>query len=465
MTIVMDQSIVAEIGQLRGQLRGLALVEGDAGYDERRAVFNGRYNRKPAVIVIPKAIEDVVAAIRFARGNDLAVAVKSGGHGSAAWAVVEDGVMIDLSGWKDAEVDPFAKTVRAQPGLTSGELNRATMEYGLAVPTGKVGSVGVGGMTLGGGIGWLARKYGLAVDHLLSVEIVSGDGQIRTASAHENPDLFWGVRGAGSTLGVVTSFEFSLVPVGTVLAGFVAYPLDLAPQVVQAYRTLTADAPEELTSILALATMPDAPSMVLVAVTWCGDLDEGERVLSAIRSIDSPMADMIAPMPYGALQAKLAEMAPAGFSHEGKSAYVTGVSDELFLTMVERYRSAVVPPMTVMFIEHYGGAVSRVPDEAMAFGNRDREFNLLIESGWVDPSQEAAATAWLEETWDTVRPFTVPAAYVNFLDLGDSHRVDEAFGAAKYLRILDLKAIYDPRGLFRSNPVTPVLPQPLRVSK
>ena len=298
--------------------------------------------------------------------------------------------MIDLSGWKSAEVDPIAKTVRAQPGLTSGELNRATMEHGLAVPTGKISSVGIGGMTVGGGIGWLARKHGLAIDHLRSVEIVTGDGEIRTASEYENPDLFWGVRGAGATLGVVTSFEFDLVPVGTVLAGFVAYPLELAPQVIQAYRALTSSAPDDLTSILVLITMPEAPPMVAVTVTWDGDLEEGERVLEPIRSIAPPMIDMIAPMPYGALQAKLAEMAPSGLSHEMKSAYIDGCSDELFLTMVERYRSAVVPTLSLMFIEHYGGAVSRVPDDAMAFGNREHEFNLMIETGWVDPAQEAA---------------------------------------------------------------------------
>jgi hypothetical protein len=245
--------------------------------------------------------------------------------------------------------------------------------------------------------------------------------------------------------------------VDTVLAGFVAYPLELAPQVIQAYRALTSNAPDELTSILALATMPDAPSMVLAAVTWSGDLAEGERVLAPIRSIPTPMMDMIAPMPYGALQAKLSEMAPAGFSHESKSAYVTGCSDELFLTMVERYRSAVVPPMTVMFLEHYGGAVSRVSADAMAFGNREKEFNILVEAGWIDASQEAASTAWLEETWDALSDHTLPAAYVNFLDLGESHRADEAFGVEKFRRILDLKAIYDPRGLFRSNPVTPGL--------
>lgn len=458
MTVVIEQGIVAGIDELRAQLEGLALVDGNDGYDERRAVFNARFDRKPAVIVVPVATGDVAAAVRFAKANDLAVAVKSGGHGSAAWAVPAGGMMIDLSGWKAAEVDPVAKTVRAEPGLTSGELNQATMTHGLAVPTGKIGTVGVGGMTLGGGIGWLARKHGLAIDHLRSVEIVTGDGEIRTASERENPDLFWGVRGAGATLGVVTSFEFDLVPVGTVLAGFVAYPLELAPQVVQAYRALTASAPDELTSIFALVTMPDAPSMVAVVVTWCGDLAEGERVLAPIRSVATPMMDIISPMPYGALQAQLAEMAPGGFSHEEKSAYVTGCSDDLVLTMVDRYRSAPVLPMSLMFIEHYGGAVSRVAEDAMAYGNRDREFNMLLETGWADPSQEAASVAWLEETWDAVRPYTVPAAYVNFLDLDDSHRVAEAFGAQKYRRILDLKAIYDPRGIFRSNPVTPLLP-------
>lgn len=458
MTVVLENAVVAGIEALRSQLQGAALIEGNDGYDARRAVFNGRFDRRPAVIVVPVGTGDVAAAVQFAKANDLAVAVKGGGHGAAAWAVPAGGMMIDLSGWKTTEIDPVARTVRAQPGLTSGELNQATMAYGLTVPTGKISNVGIAGMTLGGGIGWLARKYGLAIDHLRSVEIVTGDGEIRTASEREHPDLFWGVRGAGATLGVVTSFEFDLVPVDTVLAGFVAYPLELAPQVLQAYRSLTSSAPDDLTSLLALVTMPDAPSMVAVVVTWCGDLAEGERVLAPIRSVATPMMDIIAPMPYGALQAQLAEMAPAGFSHEEKSAYLSGCSDELVLTMMERYRSAPILPMSLMFIEHYGGAVSRVDGDAMAYGNRDREFNLMFETGWADPSQEAAATAWMRDTWDAVRPYTVPAAYVNYFDVCDSHRAEQAFGSKKYRRILDLKAIYDPRGLFRSNPVTPVLP-------
>jgi FAD/FMN-containing dehydrogenase len=434
------------------------LIGGDAGYDERRAVWNSRFDRRPAVIVAPDGVTDVAAAVRFAKAHELAVSVKGGGHGSAAWAVAGDGVMIDLSGWKQTEIDPVARTARVQPGLTSGELNRATMEYGLAVPSGKVGSVGIAGATLGGGIGWLARKHGLAIDHLRSAQIVTGDGEIRTASQIENPDLYWGVRGAGTTLGVVTSFEFSLIPMSMVLAGFVAYPLELAPQVVQAFRALTAVASDELTSILALATLPGAPSMILAAFTWCGDLAEGERVLELIRSLGAPVVDTIAPMPYGALQAELAKMAPAGFSHEVKSAYVDGCRDELVLTLVERYRSAVVPPMTVMFLEHYGGAVARVSNDATAFGNRTQEFNLMVEAGWVDSSQEDASIGWLRDTWSAIRAHTLPAAYVNFLDLDDSHRAEEAFGAPNFRRVLDLKAIYDPAGIFRSNPVTPVLP-------
>jgi hypothetical protein len=454
----MERGQQTKVEALRANLRGAALIDGDAGYDERRAVWNSRFDRRPALIVVPDGVADVAAAVRFAKAHELAVSVKGGGHGSAAWAVAGEGVMIDLSGWKQTEIDPVARTARVQPGLTSGELNRATMEYGLAVPSGKVGSVGIAGSTLGGGIGWLARKHGLAIDHLRSVQIVTGDGEIRTASPTQHPDLFWGVRGAGATLGVVTSFEFSLIPISMVLAGFVAYPLELAPQVAQAFRALTAAAPDELTSILALVTMPGAPAMILSAFTWCGDLAEGERVLEPIRSLGAPVADTIAPMPYGALQAELAKMAPAGFSHEVKSAYVDGCSDELVLTLVERYRSAVVPPMTVIFLEHYGGAVARVSDDATAFGNRAREFNLMVEAGWVDPSQEDAAIDWLQDTWAAIRTHTLPAAYVNFLDLDDSHRAEEAFGASNFRRVLDLKAIYDPAGIFRSNPVTPVLP-------
>jgi FAD/FMN-containing dehydrogenase len=454
----MECGRLANIGALRAQLGGLALIEGDAGYDERRAVYNARYDRRPLVIVVPHSVDDVAAAVRFARAGDLAVAVKGGGHGAAGWAAVEGGVMIDLSSWKAADVDPIARTARVQPGLTSSELNRATMENGLAVPTGKMGSVGIGGMVLGGGIGWLARKYGLAIDHLRSVQIVTGDGEIRTASGDEHPDLFWGVRGAGSTLGVVTSFEFDLIPISMVLGGFVAYPLELAPQLAQAYGALVESAPDELSSILALTTMPGGPAMALMAATWCGDLAAGERVLEPIRSLGTPIADAIAPMPYGALQAELAKMAPVGVRHEMKSAYVDGVSDDLFLTMVERYRSAVVPPLTVMFLEHYGGAVARVPDEATAYGNRSQAFNLMVESGWAEPSQEDASLAWLDETWAALHSHVLPAAYINYLDIDDSHRAVEGFGGANYRRVLDLKAIYDPAGIFRSNPVTPVLP-------
>jgi hypothetical protein len=452
------EATVTGVGELRARLRGAALIDGDSEYDARRAVWNSRFDRRPAVIVVPRDTADVAGAVRFARARGLAVSVKGGGHGAAGWAATDGGLMIDLSGWKAAEVDPISRFARVQPGLTSGGLNRATMEHGLATPGGKVGSVGIAGSTLGGGIGWLARKHGLAIDHLRAVEIVTGDGQIRVASETENPDLFWGVRGAGSTLGVVTAFEFDLFPISMVLAGFLAFPLELAPQLVQAYRALTATVPDELTSVLALATMPDVGPLAIVAVTWCGDLAEGERLLEPIRALGTPVLDMIAPMPYGALQTEMAKMAPAGFSHELKSAYVGGCTDELFLTCVEHYRSAVVPQMTTMLIEHYGGAVARVPDDAMAFGNRAHEFNLMIETGWAGPAHEEAAVAWLDQTWNAVRGYTHEAAYINFLDLDDTHRAVEGFGVEKYRRILDLKAIYDPDSLLRSNPVTPVLP-------
>jgi FAD/FMN-containing dehydrogenase len=458
MTLVLEEETSTGIAELRARLRGVALMDGDSGYDGRRAVWNARFDRRPAMIVVPQGTGDVAEAVRFARARGLAVSVKGGGHGAGGWAVANGGLMIDLSGWKAAEVDPINRTARVRPGLTSSELNRATMEHALATPGGKVGSVGIAGSTLGGGIGWIARKHGLAIDHLRSVEIVTGDGQIRTASETENIDLFWGVRGAGSALGVVTAFEFDLVPMSMVLAGFLAYPLELAPQLVQAHRALTAGAPDELTSVLALASMPNAGPLAMVAVTWCGDLTEGERVLEPIRSLATPVLDMIAPMPYGALQAEMAKMALPGLSHELKSAYVDGCTDELFLTMAEHYRSAPVAQMTTMLIEHYGGAVARVSDDAMAFGNRTREFNLLVETGWTDPAQEEATAAWLDRTWNALRPQTLPAAYVNFLDLDDSHRAVESFGGEKYRRILDLKAIYDPDSLFRSNPVTPVLP-------
>jgi FAD/FMN-containing dehydrogenase len=441
------------VATLQARLRGALLRPGDQGYDEARTIWNAMIDKRPALIVRCAGVADVMQAVNFARTHDLLVAVRGGGHNVAGNAVCDDGLMIDLSPMKGVRVDPGQRTARAEPGLTWGEFDHETQAFGLATTGGVIPTTGVAGLTLGGGIGWLMGKHGLSCDNLLSVDIVTADGQLRHASATENADLFWGVRGGGGNFGIVTCFEFQLHQVSQVLGGMVLYPLAQARDVLQFYRQFTQTAPDALASMAGLLTSPDGDPVVAIIVCYNGPLDEGEQVVQPLRAFGTPLVDDIAPMAYPVIQGLLAEGFPAGLQNYWKSNFLADLSDDAIAVMVERF--ATIPaPTSAMVIEHIGGAVSRVSADETAFNHRHSPYNLLIVGIWPDPADNDTNIRWVRETWEAVQPFSSGSVYVNYLgqtaDEG-SERIKEAYGATHYERLLALKKQYDPTNLFRLN--------------
>jgi hypothetical protein len=434
---------ITGLGKLESKLEGRLFTEGHAKYDESRVVWNALRDRRPAAVVRPANVQDVVETVRFAKRHGYLVSARSGGHGIAGGAVRDGGITIDFSAWKGIEIDPVNRIARAQPGLTWGDYDSATQEFGLATPGGKLATVGLGGSALGGGIGWLTRKHGLTIDNLRAVEIVTGDGRLLRASATQHPDLFWGVRGAGAMLGLVTSFEFDLHPVGPVTAGLVAHPIDRAREALSFYREFVSNVPEELTSVAALMHGPDGSKMVGIGVTYAGDPQAGEKVLAPLREFGPPVMDMIGVMPYGLLQRELAKMAQPGLKRAMKSAFVGGLSDELIDKAIAAFDVAPTADSIVM-VEHYGGAVNRVAGDATAYPHRSEEFNLVLDAGWRNHPEGRESFYWLANTWNAMKPLVRKAAYVSFLDADDSARGVEAYGAANFARLRELKLTYDP---------------------
>jgi FAD binding domain/Berberine and berberine like len=436
---------------LASRIEGRIFTEGHEKYEESRQIWNALHDRKPAAIVRPANAQDVVETVRFAKRHGLPLSAKSGGHGITGGAVRDGGITIDFSRWKGIEVDPASRIARVQPGLTWGELDCATQEFGLAVPGGKVATVGVGGSALGGGIGWLVRKHGLTIDNLRSVDIVTGDGQLVKASERTNPDLFWGVRGAGAFLGVAVSFELELNPVGPVIAGLVAHPIEKAQEVLAFYREFAAQAPDELTSVAVLTHGPDGGKMVGIAVTFAGDLEQGEKAIAPVRAFGPPIMDMIGVMPYGLFQRELAKMARPGLRRAIKSAFFPEITDALSSKVADAFAHSPATASTIL-LEHHGGAAHRVSADAMAYSHRSAPFNLVIETGWEDDAEERDATTWLASTWHVLRPLTRRAAYVSFLDADDRERGIEAFGAEHLGRLHELKKRYDPMNILAPLP-------------
>ena len=446
-----DQAL--EIGELRADFRGSLLLSGDPAYEERRRVWNGAIDRHPAVIARCAGVEDVTRTVTFARERGLRLAVRGGGHNVAGNAVCDGGVVLDLSGMRAIRVDPAGRTVSAEGGATWGELDRETHGFALATTGGIVSTTGVGGLTLGGGIGWLARSYGLASDNLVSVDLVTADGELRTVSATEHPDLFWGLRGGGGNFGVATSLEFRLHPVQTVLGGLLIHPLDAARGLLRFYRDFTATAPPALTCFAVLTSSPEGQPVAVVAACYNGPPAEGERVLRPLRAFGSPLVDGIVPMPYPALQSMLDQAYPPGLFNYWKSSFLAGLDDDTIDTMVAH---AAERPTALchMAIEQMGGEVSRLDADATAFAYRDRPYNFLCLGISADRADAEACTRWAKRCWEAMQTQAGGGVYVNYLGTeGDegSDRVREAYGAAKYARLAALKARYDPTNLFRMN--------------
>ncbi|MDQ3045177.1 MAG: FAD-binding oxidoreductase [Chloroflexota bacterium] len=432
--------------ELRTRLRGRLILPQDADYDEIRRVFNAMIDRRPAAIARCTETHDVVEAVRFAVRHGVPVSVRGGGHGVSGHCVSDDGLMIDLSLMKEIEVDVDRAVVKAEPGLRLGEFIVATEQYGLVSPTGTVSDTGIAGLTLGAGYGWLNGAYGLAIDNLVGAEVVTADGSVVRASAEEHPDLFWAIRGGSGNFGVVTSFELRLHPVTQVLGGMLIHPFSRADEVLRFYRDVAANAPDELTVYAALLTAPDGNQAVAIVPCWCGDLEEGERVLAPIRAFGPPLADHIQPMAYSTMNTLVDAAFSKGLRHYWKQNLLRELSDGAIAAIIEHV-ARVSCPRSVVLIDHVHGAAHRVATTATAFPHRDVRHGLVLLTMWDDPANDAANIQWTRDLAEATRPFSTGGAYVN--ESWDEKPV-AAFGD-NYERLVEIKNSYDPTNLFRAN--------------
>jgi hypothetical protein len=438
------------IEQLKGQLRGELLCPGDTHYDSIRTIHNGMIDRRPALIVRCAGVADVITAVNFARSNNLIVAVRGGGHGVPGFAVCDGGLMIDLSRMRAVRVDPVSRTARAEGGCTWGDFDHETQAFGLATTGGIARPTGIAGLTLGGGHGYLMRTYGLACDNLLSVDVVTADGRLLTASATEHADLFWGVRGGGGNFGVVTAFEYRLHPVSQMLGGLLIYPLAKAKELFRLYRDFTRTAPDALGSLCNLATLPDGTPAAVILLAYNGASDEGERLLRPLRDFGSLLADQVGPLPYIALQSIVENFNPPGLRNYWKSNYLRDLSDAAIEVMVDHY-TTVPAPHTHVVVEHLGSAVCRVGNDAMAVDHREALYNFLIVGMWGNAAEDDKVIGWVRDLWGALQPFSSGGLYVNYEAEHDMGRVQAAYSPTKYARLVALKNKYDPSNLFRLN--------------
>jgi FAD/FMN-containing dehydrogenase len=449
MTTTFDSALVLDLAD---QLSGAVVGPGDMDYDSIRAVHNGLIDRRPALIVRARTPCDVVAALAFARQAGLEVSVRGGGHNVAGRAVTEGGVMIDLAEMKAISVDARQSTATAEGGVTWGELNDAAAAHGLAVTGGAVSGTGIAGYTLGGGLGWLMAKYGLAADNLLAVEVVTAEGDILHVDAVSHPDLFWALRGGGGNFGVATSFTYRMHPVRTIVGGLIAHPIDVASDLLRFYRDAVGDAVDDLTVFAALVHAPDGSGNKLAALIpfHTGDTAAAERDLEPFKTWGSPLLVDVGPMPYPAMNTILDAGFPAGSLNYWLSSFTRGLPDELIDIAVERF--ATVPsPMTAILLEHFHGAVTRVGATETAVPHRDQGWNLLIPSVWTNPAENEANIAWSREAFAAMRPHFGTGRWLNYL--GDD-QADDAIRAAygpNYDRLREVKRRYDPDNVFHLN--------------
>ena len=437
------------IAALRSNFRGELILPTDSAYDAARRIWNGNIDRHPGLIARCAGTADVVQAVKFARANDLLVAVRGGGHNVAGRALCDDGIVIDLSGMRGVFVDPRQRTVRVQPGATLGDVDRETHLHGLAVAAGVVSRTGIAGLALGGGVGWLARKHGLTCDNLLSCEVVTADGDLTAADDTTNADLFWGLRGGGGNFGIVTSFLFRAHPVSMVFGGLVVYPRDQARAVLRRHRDLMPSAPEDFAAYAALLSTPDGVPAVAILGCHCGDPAEGERIWQPFRSIATPLLDAVQPLPFPMMQGLIDAAFPEGAHNYWKSSFLKEQSDDSIDLIVELGNRAP-SPMSSLVVEFYGGAVARADHPDTAFAQRRPAFNLGIMAQWTDPADTERNITWARDAADAVAPFASGGYLLNFLDEEGADTVRAAFGA-NYPRLAALKSKYDPTNFFRLN--------------
>ena len=442
----------AQLEALANEVSGTVMGPGDDGYDEARRVHNGMIDRRPALIVRCRSAADAAAAVRFARAAGSEISIRGGGHNVGGLAVADGAVMIDLAEMKSASVDPEARVIAAQGGMTWGELNDAAAEHGLAVTGGAVSTTGIGGYTLGGGLGWLMGKHGLAADNLVAVELVSADGEILDVSADSHPDLFWALRGGGGNFGVATTFTYRLHPLPMVTGGLIIHPVDAAPELLRFYRDAVANLPDDLTVFAALVHAPDGSGMKLTGFAVChaGDPEQAQRDLEPFLTWGSPVMTEVGQMPYPVMNTLLDDGFPSGSMNYWMSSFTAGLSDGLIDAMVERF--ATVPSiMSSILLEHFHGAVTRVGATDTAVPHREEGWNLLIPSVWTDPAATEENIRWTKESHAAFSEHLVERRWLNYLtdDQGES-AVRAAYGP-NWDRLVEVKRRYDPENVFHLN--------------
>ena len=444
---------------LRETIRGTVTGPEDAGYDDARAVRNGMIDKRPAVVVQAANAGDVMTAVRFAADHGLSVAVRGGAHSVPGFGTADDAVVVDLSAMRGVRVDPLTRTARVEGGATWGDMNAATYPFGLATTGGIISTTGVGGLTLGGGIGYLARGLGLSLDNLLSADVVTGDGSFHVASEKDDADLFWAIRGGGGNFGAVTSFEFRLSPVKDVYGGPMFFELDHAADLLRFYRDFIVDAPEQLGCFPAYQIAPPLPFIpeerhgepfIAMVACWAGDLDAGERALQPIRDVAPRVAEMVGPMPYPVLNSAFDALVPPGLHHYWKANFVKELTDDAIAAHVE-HGPRLPAVNSTMHIYPINGACHRVAPDATAFAHRDATFATVIAGMWPpDQVDDEAATDWVRGYYDATAPHSEAGGYINFMAEDDQDRVRANFGES-YDRLAQIKGRYDPGNLFRHN--------------
>ncbi|MGE0224474.1 MAG: FAD-binding oxidoreductase [Acetobacteraceae bacterium] len=446
-------AMTSALPHLQRGFSGSLLLPDTPGYDDARRVHNGLIDRRPALIARCLGTADIAASVRFAREHGLEIAVRGGGHNVAGRATVDDGLMIDLSGMRGTLVDPAARTARAQGGATWRDFNRETQLHGLATTGGVVSSTGIGGLTLGGGIGWLMGKHALALDNLISAEVVLADGSVVTASETEHPDLFWGLRGGGGNFGIASSLSYRLHPVGPMITGgLIAYPFAEAWDVLRQFRDVTATLPDEMMVVSGLVHAPDGSGTKLVAmvVCHCGSLADGERAVAPIKSFRPAALDAIGPIAYADINMMLDDGYPKGALNYWKSSFLRSLDDDAIRTVIDCF-AACPTPMGQMLMEHFHGAVTRVGMTDTAFPHREEGYNLLVLAQWLDRAQNDTCTAWARQSYAAMQPFMGAGRYVNYF--GEDEK-DDAVAAAygrNHERLRRVKKAYDPDNVFHLN--------------
>ena len=445
------------IQELHGRLRGRLIKAGDDDYHEARRVWNAMIDRHPALIVKCAGVADVIASVKFGREYSLRTAVRGGGHNVAGNAVCDGGLVIDLSQMNTIRVDPIAKTARVEGGARLGDVDVETEPFGLIVPAGIVTDTGVGGLTTGGGLGWVHREWGLTCDNLLSADVVTADGELVQATANENSDLFWGIRGGGGNFGVVTSFEFRCREFGpTALAGLVVHPISDARDLLEFYRDYTSSAPDEVTAFSILRLAPPAPFLppevhgmpvAIIGACYAGPPADGVELIRPIKEFGNPIGDVLVPKPFLVHQSMLDAGQPSGGYYYWKSHYFDELSDGALDAIVEQ-GSAIQSPMSILATVHMGGAVSRVGEQETAYPNRDASYVMNINASWANSAETDTHVGWARNAWKELEPFSTGGLYVNF-EAEDG--VEAIYGREKYRRLAEVKTKYDPTNFFRMN--------------